>query len=1760
MKSEFQSRLLSLVAATLAITTTAGAVDYHWTGSTSSDFQTPGNWVENSWAQWSDYHFGSAVTNGTVSYNTGFGTGSIHLDSGLTTNVTIGGPQPVIMAKNWGTSGTITINSNSRDLTINTAYDSNGPVTWDVGESRQIIFTNSLSDWNGTASIVKQGAGTAILSGINTYTGGTTVSGGTLELSGATGGSGRILGPVTIHPDATLALSGGDGTGFGWTNAVTSLDIQGGRVTSMGTCHIWNMSGVSLTGGTLESNNGVSSASGPMLEWGNTPVTTNPSAQSSVIGGRIRIRYDSNPFITFNVADGGAAVDLDITAAITQSAGKCGLIKQGAGTLRLSGAVLLDGVITVEAGTLDVSSATLGPNLKINVSNKAFLKLPSTPVSNVIFVAGEKLAPGTWGSPGSVVAGTASNESPVFTGTTVATLTNTEPSARDRWKSMHYGMLVHYVWGGSGLETRRLDGSPTGSIDEVANGFDAQGFADDLDSAGVEYVIFTAWHSNFFSLFNSSAVVNNFGFQRNSSRDMIGEMVSAVKAKGIRVLLYANIGQVSGFYDNRWNDLMEDIFAEMLDRYDIDGFFMDENDPGGYMPWDFPRIARAIHLRKPDAVTIQNFYGNLYTWDGAVGESGPADWNLSNDVMWTANSSYAQVISQTWSAQVAKVPTPNFAAHRTAEGIYRGTVVAAGSRTEGGGIMWSAGPFVGNGTWFNSSTNQTEFVGRWESGVLEAMQGAGAYIAPVAESIKGVLPSNSWRPQGFIGNLEWGVATRKPDDSREYIHVLKPQATKTLKLPPPNDGKIFTNARLLPSNSPVTLVQTPGGVSLTLGTADNWNPLNTVIAMDVVAPGGRALTNNDSDAVTYQGSSWSLRKNRGFGEYNDDAHLATDNGDSLTFTFNGTDVEFLASRGPTRGMVEVFVDNVSQGTVDLQAPSTIYQSRVFAKNGLSRGMHTLRIVKQSGAELAVDAFTVSEWIDNTDPALNFGALSNYNNTQDTPNGVGYVAYGANWNYQTRYWTEYNGDIHWAQWNGSEATIHFTGTGIVWEGNSQGVVDFYLDGNFVKQTNMGALNGSNQIGYEVSGLPHGNHTLRFVKAGGVYVEFDNFRVYNEVNDQWTTDGGVETTPANEDFLLLTFNGQSADIVCNANPEGGTTAVTIDGNSIAANQYKGVHAAQSPFYSTLTAGLLENGSHTLRLTKKRGSRMNVDGVRIYRSYPSTALRWKGGTVSDFTHSPNWLDDSWEQWKVYLFDSSATTGDVSLNQFFGSGDLYLNHGLNHNVSIYGPNPLIMVSGLAQAWQIGAPTGTITLDPLSRDLTINTGYLSAGPVTWNVGQSRTLTLNGSLQDWQTTASIVKNGAGTAVLTGNNTHSSGTTINGGTLIAARSMQDHGTHTLGSGPLVINSGGTLRTTANWATGSEWNPASVAQITIHPGGTWSIEAVGMTVRNGLRLDGGAIIGTTSNPDWGALHLKSGISAGGNTVSSIAVDTALSGNQTFTVEAGSQLNHSGGIHNQYGTQSGLTKAGPGVFNLSGNNSYSGQTSINSGTLRVSPSGSLRFRPTTNGTTNAVSGNASGTLDFKGAISLDLTSTVPAIGNAWNLFNLGSLSVGSTLEPVSVTSTTLGTFTETTPGIWQLPVSGARWIFTEASGNLALAATDFDTWRNSIGLTGGPADDDDHDGLSNFTEYAFGLNPSSGVSPNAIISPLQLATGTFSYTRRRQALTGLTYSVWYSTNLADWTEDGTAVQGAPVSNGESETVPVTLTQNLLTNPRLFIRIEAK
>jgi len=201
MKSKLIHRILSGSVGFVCIDA-AQAQTYNWTGAVNSDYTNGANWVEGSWSEWKNYVFGSSATTGTVNINALQGTGSLSLASGLTHDITMSG-QPLIMALGHGSPvASITIASDSKDLTVNSEYWSQSPVTWNIGAGRTFTLNGPLKNWLGTTGIVKQGGGTAVLAGANNFSGTSDITAGTLVAANNTalGVGGHNGGTDDLHP------------------------------------------------------------------------------------------------------------------------------------------------------------------------------------------------------------------------------------------------------------------------------------------------------------------------------------------------------------------------------------------------------------------------------------------------------------------------------------------------------------------------------------------------------------------------------------------------------------------------------------------------------------------------------------------------------------------------------------------------------------------------------------------------------------------------------------------------------------------------------------------------------------------------------------------------------------------------------------------------------------------------------------------------------------------------------------------------------------------------------------------------------------------------------------------------------------------------------------------------------------------------------------------------------------------------------------------------------------------------------------------------------------------------------------------------------------------------------------------------------------------------------------------------------------------------------------------------------------------------
>ena len=91
-----------------------------------------------------------------------------------------------------------------------------------------------------------------------------------------------------------------------------------------------------------------------------------------------------------------------------------------------------------------------------------------------------------------------------------------------------------------------------------------------------------------------------------------------------------------------------------------------------------------------------------------------------------------------------------------------------------------------------------------------------------------------------------------------------------------------------------------------------------------------------------------------------------------------------------------------------------------------------------------------------------------------------------------------------------------------------------------------------------------------------------------------------------------------------------------------------------------------------------------------------------------------------------------------------------------------------------------------------------------------------------------------------------------------------------------------------------------------------------------------------------------------------------------------------------------------------------------------------------------------------------------------------------------------------------------------------------------------------------YSFAAPIAAG-KVTYMINPItqQLAGGVFKYTRTKDS--GLTYKIYYSTNLADWTMDAAAIQSPAAALAGVETVTVTLASVAPLDGKLFVRVEA-
>jgi autotransporter-associated beta strand protein len=423
----------------------------------------------------------------------------------------------------------------------------------------------------------------------------------------------------------------------------------------------------------------------------------------------------------------------------------------------------------------------------------------------------------------------------------------------------------------------------------------------------------------------------------------------------------------------------------------------------------------------------------------------------------------------------------------------------------------------------------------------------------------------------------------------------------------------------------------------------------------------------------------------------------------------------------------------------------------------------------------------------------------------------------------------------------------------------------------------------------------------------------------------------------------------------------------------------------------------------------------------------------------------------------------------------------------------------------------------------------------------------------------LTKSGSGTLTIAAANTYTGNTTINAGALKIAEGTSIYNGGYNNTSVLTVNNGATLELN-RWGYGPGGANQSLGGLDYNPA---------RFVINGgtVKYTGGAT-GAPTDPAEYPYGPGFTIGALGATLDAAkesdtwTVKHDSRGYGPITSNAGGTLTLTGvgnGVFDkELGGSGGLIKSGSGTWTLARTNSYTGNTTVNEGTLVLADDAQLTFA-VSDTTQNIVGGN--GTATFNGDFNVNTSAVTGTAGGIWLLVDRANLTAES-FDPV--TFNVIG-FTQQGDGItWTMSDAKGDWSFSEDTGELTLdVGSDYDDWVTANGVVGTETDDDDNDGLTNFEEYAFGLDPTGGSSVNPITSQLDKATKKFSYTRRATNLPDptLTYSVWFSTDLGTWTQDTGATEGTPVLNGDVETVEVTLS-GFPGDPlpgKLFIQVRA-
>jgi fibronectin-binding autotransporter adhesin len=250
------------------------------------------------------------------------------------------------------------------------SLDGNGNVN--LGQQSLTLTQNNGSFGGvigGTGGLIMQN-GSQVLTGVNTYSGVTSITGGTLALSGH--GSLASSSDINVTGSALLDISG-------TTNGASIVSLDGNGNVNLGQQSLTMTGAKGSFSGVIGGTGGLNLAGGTEILTGTNTyagTTTIGSGSTLQIGnggttGAIAGDVTNNGSLVFNR---GNAVNF---ARVISGVGA--LTQAGSGTLTLSGANTYTGATTISTGTLALSgNGSIAPSSSVNVAGNASFDISGT--------------------------------------------------------------------------------------------------------------------------------------------------------------------------------------------------------------------------------------------------------------------------------------------------------------------------------------------------------------------------------------------------------------------------------------------------------------------------------------------------------------------------------------------------------------------------------------------------------------------------------------------------------------------------------------------------------------------------------------------------------------------------------------------------------------------------------------------------------------------------------------------------------------------------------------------------------------------------------------------------------------------------------------------------------------------------------------------------------------------------------------------------------------------------------------------------------------------------------------------------------------------------------------------------------------------------------------------------------------------------------------------------------------------------------------